>query len=173
MLETGSQEAHERESLKRRRKTVLNSPDHVNPANPTSPPRTSPIVPSTIVSVGEESDSHSTQISNTPRYSTGFETPQKKRDLSGSSVGQQSTETTPIKWTQPETKVQTLLNTFVKTLVNGLWYGNIDMPWVKGRYMYMTYNESLPLYCIIDIYYQRGMLFLIESYGNDYDIWYI
>ena len=57
-------------------------------------------------------------------------------------MGQKSTETTPTKWTQPEAKVQGLLNSFVKALINGLWYGNIDMPWVKGRYMYMTYSES-------------------------------
>ena len=141
ILETGSQEAHERERLKRRRKTAHYPPDPVTPVIPTSPPRTTPIIPSDV-SVMTESNSLSTQNPDTPRYPTSFDTPQKKRDLSGSSMGQRSTETTPRKWTHSEAKVQALLNAFVKTLVNGLWYGNIDMPWVKGRYMYMTYNES-------------------------------
>ena len=137
ILQVSSQEAQDKERMKRR-KTATENP---NPLQSTLPPKPPRVFPPADVSVVSESDCPTTSIPDSARYPTNFETPHKKRDVSGSSMGQQSTETTPTKWTHPETKVQSLLNTFVKALVNGLWDGNIRMPWVTGRYMYLTYNE--------------------------------
>src|SRR5439155_5578327 len=33
-------------------------------------------------------------------------------------------------------------NTFVKIIINTLWLGKVDVPWVKGRHMFLTYTES-------------------------------
>ena len=134
ILEISSQEAQDKERIKRKRKTAAESP-------PRTPPSIFPIIPPTNIPIVSELDCPTTSMADRARYPTNFTTPQKKRDLSGSSMGQKSTETTPTKWTHPETKVQSLLNTFVKALVNGLWDGNIKMPWVTGRYMYLTYSE--------------------------------
>ena len=78
MLETESQEAHERERLKKRRKTIRNPVEPVHPASSASPSGTASIVSSANVSIGAESDSLSTQNSDSSRYPTYFETPQKR-----------------------------------------------------------------------------------------------
>jgi hypothetical protein len=144
ILEISSQEAQDKERMKRRRKTGAERPPPTESILPPTPPRIVPMIAPVDVPVVSQSDYPTMSMA---RYPTNFETPHKKRDLSGSSMGQLSTETTPTKWTHPEAKVQSLLNTFVKALVNGLWDGNIEMPWVTGRYMYLTYNEySLYVY---------------------------
>ena len=68
--------------------------------------------------------------------------PTNKRKISNTSFGTRSTETTPTKLLQPEAKVQSLQNTFVKIIINTLWLGKVDVPWVKGRHMFLTYTES-------------------------------
>ena len=76
-----------------------------------------------------------------PRYQSTFETPDNKRKISETSFGTRSTETTPQKLHQQEVVVQSLQNKFMDLLVNKLWLGKIDMPWVTGREMYMDYHE--------------------------------
>ena len=72
--------------------------------------------------------------------------PTNKRKISNTSFGTRSTETTPTKLLQPEAKVQSLQNTFVKIIINSLWLGKVDIPWVKGRHMFLTYTESLHVF---------------------------
>jgi hypothetical protein len=64
-----------------------------------------------------------------------------KRNFSDTSFGTVSAETTPVKLKKPEAYVQSLQNTFVNTIVLELWYGQIDVPWAKGRHMFLTYDK--------------------------------
>jgi len=142
LLETASREAQEKETVKKRRKITAEPPPRIDSAAPLTPlTHAIPLDSFSNTSAIPESDHSTTFTSNPPRYPNSFETPQKKREFSGSSMGQRSTETTPKKWIRSEAKVQSLLNTFVNTLVHKLWFGNIEMPWVQGRYMFMTYSE--------------------------------
>ena len=76
------------------------------------------------------------------RSPTLYETPKSnKRKVSDTSFGTHSTESTPNKLLHAESKVQALQNIFVKTIINKLWQGAIDVPWVKGRHMFLNYNE--------------------------------
>ena len=135
-------EAQEKETLKKRRKITVEPSPRIDSAAPLTPLTHAITLGSfSNTSAIPESDHSTIFTSNPSRYPNSFETPQKKREFSGSSMGQHSTETTPKKWIHPEAKVQSLLNTFVNTLVHKLWFGNIEMPWVKGRYMFMTYSE--------------------------------
>jgi hypothetical protein len=79
-----------------------------------------------------------------PRYPSTYVTPTTKRKISDTSFETHSTETTPTKLVQPEAKVQSLQNTFVNTIINKLWYGKIDIPWARGRHMFLTYTECIP-----------------------------
>ncbi len=84
----------------------------------------------------------------TPPYTqhhlpTTFKTPDIKRKISETSFGTHSTESTPNKLVHVEAKVQSLQTKFVDTIVNNLWSGKIDIPWVQGRHMFLTYTEFL------------------------------
>ena len=91
----------------------------------------------------DSSASHlpSTPPNSQPHFSKSYTKIDNKRKLSETSFGAQSTETTPVKLTHPEAKVQALQNTFVKTIINRLWFGKIDIPWARGRHMFLTYTE--------------------------------
>ena len=84
---------------------------------------------------------------STPRQSlfpaSSYQTPDHKRKISQASIEEQSTETTPHKLLQPEAKVQSLQDTFVHTIINELWASQVEIPWAKGRHMFMTYTESV------------------------------
>jgi len=77
-----------------------------------------------------------------PRLPGGFETPDNKRKISKTSFGTRSTESTPNKLIHAEAKVQSLQTKFVDTIINRLWSGQIDIPWVQGRHMFLTYTKS-------------------------------
>ena len=64
-----------------------------------------------------------------------------KRKVSETSFDSRSTETTPLKLVHPEPKIQSLQNTFVHSIVNELWLGEIGIPWARGRRMFLTYTE--------------------------------
>jgi hypothetical protein len=89
------------------------------------------------------------ELSTTPPPSqpqfpaSSYQTPDHKRKISQTSIEEQSTETTPHKLLQPEAKVQSLQDTFVHTILNELWASQVEIPWAKGRHMFMTYTESL------------------------------
>jgi hypothetical protein len=138
--ETDSQESQERDKFKRQ-KSMAN--DHPLSATPIPVPSTSTppinITPSSSESPFTKISRPSTPPYDQPRYPTNIETPANKRNFSDTSFGNRSTETTPKKLSQLEAKVQSLQNTFVTTMINKLWLGSIDMPWVKGRRMFMTY----------------------------------
>lgn len=85
------------------------------------------------------------QHSDHPRYPTSYVTPTKKRNISettDSTIPTRSTESTPKKMYHPETKVQSLQNKFMETLIQKVWKGTIAVPWVRGRKMFLTYSES-------------------------------
>jgi hypothetical protein len=100
--------------------------------------------PSSTMSIaGGESPSilPSTPTYSQPRFPQSYDAVDNKRKLSETSFGTRSTETTPIKLVHPEAKVQALQNTFVKTIIDTLWVGKVDIPWAKGRHMFLTYTE--------------------------------
>lgn len=76
-----------------------------------------------------------------PRFPQSYDTVGNKRKLSETSFGTRSTETTPIKLVHPEAKVQSLQNTFVKSIINKLWLGKVGIPWARGRHIFLTYTE--------------------------------
>ena len=88
-----------------------------------------------------------------PRFPLSFDEVSNKRKISQTSFGTRSTETTPNKLQQPEAKVQSLRNTFVKRIINKLWFGKISIPWARNRYMFLTYNSYIHHY---DLYSQLG-----------------
>lgn len=140
MQETDSQESKERDKFKRQKSTVNDNPlaGTLIPAPSSSNPRAH-ITPSSSESALMKINRPSTPPCDQPRYPTNIGTPTNKRNFSDTSFGNRSTETTPKKLSQLEAKVQSLQNTFVTTMINKLWLGSIDMPWVKGRCMFMTY----------------------------------
>ena len=93
------------------------------------------------------SESSTTFISTSaPHFhSSSYRTPDKKRKASQSSFEVHSTETTPNKLIQPEAKVQALQNSFVKNIINHLWFGEINIQWARGRRMFLTYTEFFHL----------------------------
>ena len=104
--------------------------------------------PTSVSAPNERSTSIYNQPSTPPyshsRFPQSYDTLDNKRKISDTSFGTGSTETTPTKLVHPEAKVQSLQNTFVKTMINKLWLGNIDVPWAKGRHMFLTYSEFSP-----------------------------
>jgi hypothetical protein len=76
-----------------------------------------------------------------PRLPKSFkQTPGQKRNISDTSFGTRSTETTPTKLVHSEPKVQALMDTFVHTIIRKLWQGKIDIPWAEGRRMFLSYT---------------------------------
>lgn len=80
-------------------------------------------------------------LSSQPRFPHSYDTPDSKRKISETSFGTRSTETTPIKLVHPEANVQSLQNKFVDAIIEELWSGGIDVPWVQGRHMFLDYAE--------------------------------
>jgi hypothetical protein len=78
------------------------------------------------------------------RFPSSFETLDNKRKISETSFGTRSTESTPNKLVQAEAKFQSLQNILVETIIDRLWSGQIDIPWIQGRHMFLSYTESLP-----------------------------
>jgi hypothetical protein len=136
--ETDSQESQERDKFKRKKPTA-NDP-HALVATSIPVPHSADVAPSSNEPIVTEISRPSTPPRDQPRYPSNIETPTNKRNVSDTSFGRRSTDTTPKKLSQLEAKVQSLQNTFMTTMVNKLWLGSIDMPWVKGRYMCMTYS---------------------------------
>lgn len=126
LLETDSQEAHERDVEKRKQATTIRASDEPisdSTTQPTTPPYSRTRVPNS------------------------FETPDNKRKISETSFGTRTTESTPNKLVHAEAKVQSLQNTFVQTIINELWFGKIVIPWAQGRHMFLTYAEFVSDIC--------------------------
>jgi hypothetical protein len=125
LLETDSQEARELDTEKRRQiATVLSGPVSDSFAEQ---PVSSPVKP----------------VYTDSNFPTSYETPSNKRKVSETSFGTRSTESTPNKLVHSEAKVQALQNMFVHTIINEVWLGSIDIPWAKGRHMFLTYAECV------------------------------
>jgi len=101
----------------------------------------SPMMPRPFPSESSSSSSQSITQPYSSRFSSSFETPDRKRKISVTSFGTSSTESTPEKLVHLEAKVQSLQNTFVNTIIYKLWLGPIDITWAKGRHMFLTYTE--------------------------------
>lgn len=69
------------------------------------------------------------------------------RVLSLESLGSSSTETTPTKINHPEPLTQNLQNVLIQTLINEVWLGGADVPWARGRRMYLDYRPYHPNGC--------------------------
>lgn len=126
LLETDSGESQERE--RKKYKTI-----------PSGPSSETAVLPPT-------SERPSTPQFNQPRFPSSFETPtdsnkRKASDTSDTSFGTKSTETTPKKLDHPEAKVQSLQNHFVEAIIQNLWWSQVDIPWTRGRRMFLTYSE--------------------------------
>ena len=65
----------------------------------------------------------------------------RKRVVSNISFGTQFTETTPIKFTKPETSIQQMQNYFVTDILDYIYNGVISIPWARNRNMYLRYTE--------------------------------
>ena len=121
LLETRSKESQERDTEKEKRSVTTISlsieQENASSSRPLTPPYTQPRLPD------------------------AFETPANKRKISETSFGTRSTESTPNKLVHAEAKVQSLQSKFVDTIINKLWSGKIDMPWVQGRHMFLAYTE--------------------------------
>jgi hypothetical protein len=59
------------------------------------------------------------------------------------SYGLTSTETTPTKIAQAEALTQSLQNALIGLLINEVWFGGPDIPWARGRKMYLDYRPYL------------------------------
>lgn len=123
---TNSKESQQRETAKEKQAVAVlyTSQPEGDTQTPTSQSKTSPWTQS--------------------RFPTSYETPQNnKRKFSDTSFRRRSAETIPQKLIQAEAKVQALQDTFVVTLINKVWQGLIDMPWIRGRRMHLRYTEFL------------------------------
>jgi hypothetical protein len=69
-------------------------------------------------------------------------TPQK-RNISDTPFGTRSTETTPTKLIKPETTVQELQNDLVNEIILSVYNGDIPIPWVRGRTLFLSYNSYM------------------------------
>ena len=69
-----------------------------------------------------------------PRQPSTLPATPQNRNVSDSSFGKRSTETTPTKLIKPESSIQNLQNTFVQDVLDALYDSDfIRMPWARGR----------------------------------------
>jgi hypothetical protein len=103
-------------------------------------------VPSTVSALDQQSSTPTVRPSTPDHpFPTSYETPDHKRKLSETSFGTRSTDSTPTKLDQPEAKVQSLQDKFIAAIVTNVWIGGkIDLSWVQGRHMFLTYAEYHP-----------------------------
>ena len=81
-------------------------------------------------------------LDNTPATPVG-----NKRVFSNESTesyGLSSTETTPTKISHAESLTQSLQNALIGSLINEVWFGGPEIPWARGRKMYLDYRPYLP-----------------------------
>jgi len=71
--------------------------------------------------------------------STVTVTPQK-RNISETSFGTASTETTPTKLTKPEQHIQLLQDTLVSDILLHVYRCDVPVPWAEGRELYLSYG---------------------------------
>ena len=106
-----------------------------------------------------------------PRYPSSVQITDKRK-VSDTSFGTRSTESTPNRLVHPETKVQSLQNKFVEAIIYWLWDGQIPLPWVNGRHMFLTYSEFVQVALVLTLeltrprsdihYFIKEILFLVE-----------
>lgn len=69
-----------------------------------------------------------------PRQPSASPATPQKRNISDTSFGTRSTETTPTKLTKPESSIQNLQNTLVYDVLEALYHtDSIRVPWARGR----------------------------------------
>ena len=88
-----------------------------------------------------------------PRLPTTLPVTPQKRNVSDSSFGAHSTETTPTKWVKPEASIQELQNTLVRDVLFSLYRGKVPIDWACGRRrppliqynVYISSSSALPV----------------------------
>ena len=130
LLETDSEESQERE---RKKFKAVPSP-HVGESDSTATSQHPHLEERPI-----------TPEMSQPRFPTSYESMPNKRKVSDTSFGTRSTDTTPAKLDHPEAKVQSLQDSFVHAIISRVWWGRVDIPWVQGRRLFLTYTEFVPL----------------------------
>jgi len=82
-----------------------------------------------------------------PRLPSTISVTPQKRNVSDSSFGTHSTDTTPTKWVKPEASIQHLQNLLVSEVLFHLHRGKVPINWVRGRPRppFMQYNVYLSL----------------------------
>jgi hypothetical protein len=96
-------------------------------------------IPPTISTAQESSHGDNYAMIQPRKPSTSPSTPQK-RNVSDTSFGGRSPNTTPKKLKKPETHIQQLQNTLVVDILKALYdRRNIPVPWVRGRNLRLFY----------------------------------
>lgn len=124
------------------------------------------------ISASEDYRALSTPPRTQREHPKSYDTPANKRKFSETSLATRSTETTPTKLVQPEAKVQSLQNKFVDSIINHLWFGKVDEPWVKdvGCSLHILSSISFAL-CLqlerrihrFNIHYSPPLLLLLTN----------
>jgi hypothetical protein len=87
-----------------------------------------------------------------PRQPSTFASTPQKRNISDTSFGTRSTETTPTKLAKPETDIQELQNDFVKDVFRAL-YGKrrVKVEWPRGRKLNLCYEQYAIRHCWLSV----------------------
>ena len=134
-----SQEAHDRDTEQALLARIAKS------QRETDPPSTSAGTPET-------------PAGSLPRLpSTIYVTPQK-RNVSDSSFGTHSTETTPTKWVKPEASIQHVQINLVEDVLFSLYRGNVPISWARGRRRlpFIQYNAYISSSSVLPSTYSRS-----------------
>ena len=99
-------------------------------------------------------DTSSSDLPSTPPYSQlhypqSYDGVSHKRKISVTSFETKSTETTPNKLGQPEAKVQSLQDAFVRNIIIKLWRGKVGVDWARNRHMFLTYDSYPPPFPLV------------------------
>jgi hypothetical protein len=88
----------------------------------------------------EQKPKEASIVQTGPRMPSTVTVTPKKRNISDTSFGTVSTETTPTKLAKPEQHIQQLQDTLVSDILVYV-YGGGDIPvrWAEGRELYLTY----------------------------------
>jgi len=74
-----------------------------------------------------------------PRMPTTISVTPQKCNISDTSFGSRSTETTPTKMTKPEANIQDLQNLFVEEVLSRLYAGYVPVTFARGRNLTLNY----------------------------------
>jgi len=93
-----------------------------------------------------------------PRLPTTIPATPQKRNVSDSSFGTHSTETTPTKWVKPEASIQHVQINLVEDVLFSLYRGNVPISWARGRRRlpFIQYNAYISSSSVLPSTYSRS-----------------